>query len=99
MDYESERTRQLGCWDGVAACTGPINKWTTTSTTPSFEPDTDYCDFLIDIGFGKNCPSETRDFRRKTIKANYQAMMAGGARGWPLSICVREMGFMGGFLM
>lgn len=72
MDYESERTRKLGCWDGVAACTGPIDKWTTTSATPDFQPDLDYCDFLIDIGFGKNCPSETRDFWRKTIQANYQ---------------------------
>ncbi|KAK5214138.1 hypothetical protein LTR41_000330 [Exophiala xenobiotica] len=72
MDYESERTRKLGCWDGVAACTGPIDKWTTASATPNFQPDLDYCDFLIDIGFGKNCPSETRDFWRKTIQANYQ---------------------------
>jgi hypothetical protein len=72
MDFESERTRKLGCWDGVAACTGPIDKWTTTSATPDFQPDFDFCDFLIDIGFGKNCPSETRDFWRKTIQANYQ---------------------------
>jgi pimeloyl-ACP methyl ester carboxylesterase len=72
LDYESERTRKLGCWDGAAACTGPINKWTTTQVTPDFEPDTDYCDFLIDIGFGKNCPSEVREFWRKTIKSNYK---------------------------
>ena len=72
MDYESERTRKLGCWDGVAACTGPIDKWTTKSATPDFQPDLDYCDFLIDIGFGKNCPQETREFWRKTIQANYQ---------------------------
>lgn len=72
MDYESERTRKLGCWDGVAACTGPIDKWTSKTSTPDFQPDLDYCDFLIDIGFGKNCPQETRDFWRKTIQANYQ---------------------------
>ncbi|KIW49317.1 hypothetical protein PV05_11009 [Exophiala xenobiotica] len=72
MDYESERTRKLGCWDGVAACTGPIDKWTTKSATPDFQPDLDYCDFLIDIGFGKNCDQATREFWRKTIQANYQ---------------------------
>ncbi len=72
MDYESERTRKLGCWDGVAACTGTINEWTSTSPTPNFEPTTDYANFLIDIGFGKNCDSETRDFWVKTIKSNYQ---------------------------
>ncbi|KIW97802.1 uncharacterized protein Z519_01386 [Cladophialophora bantiana CBS 173.52] len=72
LDYESERTRKLGCWDGVAACTGPIDMWTTKTPTPDFQPDIDYCDFLIDIGFGKDCPQETRDFWRKTIQANYQ---------------------------
>jgi len=72
MDYESERTRKLGCWDGIDACTGPINKWTTTQSTPQFEPDTDYCDFLIDIGFGKDCDASVRSFWRETIKANYQ---------------------------
>jgi len=72
MDYESERTRQLGCWDGVAACTGPIDQWTSKTATPDFQPDLAYCDFLIDIGFGKGCPQETREFWRKTIQANYR---------------------------
>lgn len=72
MDNESERTRSLGCWDGAEACTGPINKWTTNEKTPDFEPDTDYCDFLIDIGFGKDCDKAAREFWRKEIKANYQ---------------------------
>ena len=72
LDYESPRTRELGCWDGVDACTGPIDQWTTTKTTPDFEPDNDFCNFLIDIGFGKNCPQSTRDFWIKTIKSNYQ---------------------------
>lgn len=72
LDFESERTRQLGCWDGVAVCTGPIDRWTVNEATPNFEPDNDYCNFLIDIGFGKTCPQETRDFWIKTIKSNYQ---------------------------
>ena len=72
LDYESPRTRELGCWDGAEACTGPINQWTTNKATPDFEPDNDYCNFLIDIGFGKNCPQSTRDYWIKTIKSNYQ---------------------------
>lgn len=72
MDNESERTRKLGCWDGADACTGPIDKWTTTQTTSSFEPDDDFTNFLIDIGFGKDCDKSVRDFWNKTIKANYQ---------------------------
>lgn len=71
MDYESERTRNLGCWDGPSLLTPDIDAWTATADS-SFEPSTKYCDFLIDIGFGKECPSETRDFWRKEIKANYQ---------------------------
>ena len=73
MDYESERTHKLGCWDGVEACTGPINEWTTNQATPDdWTPTTEYADFLIDIGFGKNCDKETRDFWRDEIKANYK---------------------------
>ena len=72
LDAETLRTRELGCWDGIDACTGPINQWTTNKTTPDFEPDNEFCNFLIDIGFGKNCPQSTRDFWTKTIKSNYQ---------------------------
>lgn len=72
MDNESERTRKLGCWDGAAECTGPINKWTTTQTTSKFEPDDEFTNFLIDIGFGKDCDKSVRYFWNKTIKANYQ---------------------------
>ncbi|KAI9820696.1 MAG: hypothetical protein M1827_005065 [Pycnora praestabilis] len=89
LDYESERTRRLGCWDGAEACTGPINKWTTNDHTPNFEPDDDYCNFLIDIGFGKNCPSDVRSFWQKTIKGNYQGD-DGRRRGRMAAINLRE---------
>lgn len=72
MDAETARTRELGCWDGIDACTGPINNWTTNKDTPHFEPDDEFCNFLIDIGFGKNCDKSVRDFWTKTIKSNYQ---------------------------
>ena len=72
MDCESERTRKLGCWDGAAACTPSINEWTTTSSTPDFEPGAGFANFLIDIGFGKDCPGEARDYWVKEINANYR---------------------------
>ena len=72
LDSESERTRSLGCWNGIDACTGPINNWTTTKATPDFEPDDEFCNFLIDIGFGKNCDSSVRDYWKRTIKSNYR---------------------------
>ncbi|RHZ69154.1 hypothetical protein CDV55_103119 [Aspergillus turcosus] len=72
LDYESERTRQLGCWNGPADLKTNIERWTTTTTTPDFEPHTEYCDFLIDIGFNKDCPKDVREFWRRTIKENYR---------------------------
>lgn len=80
MDYESERTRKLGCWDGAAACTGPIDQWTTTQITSNFEPDDEFCNFLIDIGFGKICEKSVRDFWKQTIKGNYRGGMCGRYR-------------------
>jgi len=72
MDYENPRTVELGCWDGRKDVTPVINETTTTEDTPNFEPGTDYCNFLIDIGFGKDCDKETRDFWTQTIKSNYK---------------------------
>ncbi|KAL8822591.1 MAG: hypothetical protein Q9191_006675 [Dirinaria sp. TL-2023a] len=72
LDFESERSRTLGCWDGPTSLTGNIDEWTTKQTTPDFEPTDEYCNFLIDLGFGKKCDSSVRDFWLKTIKGNYQ---------------------------
>ena len=71
MDCESERSRQLQCWDGSTIVTGFVNQWTSDIATPDFEPDNGYCDALIDIGLNE-CSSEQRDFWRKTIKDNYR---------------------------
>ena len=72
MDYESERARKLGCWDGAASCTPSINEWTTNSSTPDFEPSTPFCDFLVDTGFGTECPQSVRDYWRSEVKSNYK---------------------------
>ncbi|KAK3615685.1 hypothetical protein LTR22_027335 [Elasticomyces elasticus] len=72
MDYESERTRSLGCWNGPEDLQANIEAWTTNEKTDDFEPHEDYANFLIDIGFGKNCPKEARDYWLKEIKANYK---------------------------
>jgi len=72
LDYESERTRKLGCWDGPLELKSNINVWTTNDTTSSFKPSEDYCNFLIDIGFGKDCPKDVRDFWIQMIQSNYE---------------------------
>lgn len=72
LDYESERTRKHGCWNGPEDLAPSIKKWTTTETVSDFEPGEDYSNFLIDIGFGKNCDKKTRQYWNDTIRANYQ---------------------------
>ena len=71
MDYESERTRQLGCWNGPEALSTSINEWTTNSSTSDFKPTEDYCNFLIDIGMGKEISDSDRQFWVETIQSNY----------------------------
>lgn len=67
MDSESERTRSLGCWDGIDACTGTIEKWTTTKATPGFEPD-DHCKALFEIVIScSRLLSELRDMLEEQI--------------------------------
>ncbi|KAL8757636.1 MAG: hypothetical protein Q9199_002061 [Rusavskia elegans] len=56
LDYESERTRSLGCWNGPSLLTGSIDAWTSKNPTPDFEPEDEFCNFLIDM----------------TIKSNYR---------------------------
>lgn len=70
MDYESERTRQLGCWD--CPLYPYINEWSTTEPTPDFVPSDDYSDYLIDIGFSKGVDPKVRQFWRDTIRENYR---------------------------
>jgi len=71
LDFESEKTRELGCWNAPKDLTVNIDKWTSLKPVSDFEPGNDFSDFLIDIGFGKDCPQDVRDFWRNEIKANY----------------------------
>ncbi|KAI5371127.1 putative alpha/beta hydrolase-1, epoxide hydrolase [Septoria linicola] len=89
MDYESSRTRALGCWGGFDALAGTIKEWTTKTPTPDFFPSADYCNFLIDVGFGQDCPAETRKLWTETIQANYKGD-DGRRRGRMAAINLRE---------
>ena len=73
MDFESATTRELGCWDGPGLLTPFIDEWTTTSTSSAdLKPSEEYANALIDIGFGKNCASDVRQFWIDTIQSNYR---------------------------
>ncbi|KAF2737614.1 alpha/beta hydrolase fold family protein [Polyplosphaeria fusca] len=72
LDNESQRTRDLGCWDALALLQPNIDAWTSEVQTAGFEPGDAYADFLIDIGFGKECAQDVRAFWRAEIAKNYQ---------------------------
>lgn len=71
LDAESERSRQLHCWNGPDIIIPFVEQWTSNQATPEFEPDTGYCDALIDVGFNE-CSAEVREFWRSNIKSNYR---------------------------
>lgn len=73
LDFESAKTRELGCWDAPRDLTPVIEGWTAKDKTPvdDFRPGNEFADFLIDIGFGKDCAQDVRDFWRNEIAQNY----------------------------
>ncbi|KIX98659.1 uncharacterized protein Z520_05960 [Fonsecaea multimorphosa CBS 102226] len=71
MDSESPRSRDLGCWDGPGATSGLVTLAGDLTPAHDFEPGSGYCDFLMDIGFGKTVDQKTKDFWAETIKSNY----------------------------
>lgn len=71
MDYESAKSRELGCWDGPGACAGLVTLAGDLQPAHDFEPGDDYYNFLMEIGFGKTVTDETRNFWANTIKNNY----------------------------
>ncbi|KAL2025698.1 hypothetical protein VTO58DRAFT_103924 [Aureobasidium pullulans] len=70
LDFESPKTRELGCWNAPEDLTSVIDGWSKPAND-GFRPGNDFSDFLIDIGFGKDCDSSVRDFWRKEIANNY----------------------------
>ncbi|KAF7910049.1 uncharacterized protein EAF01_003767 [Botrytis porri] len=68
MDYESERTRSLGCWNASAA---PKSTADLRLLTEDFEPDDEYCNLLVNIRFN-DCSYDVREFWIRTIKETYR---------------------------
>lgn len=71
MDCESDRTRQLGCWDPRTSLTDLITSLTSTEPTPDFIPTDDYCDFIVTSGFGANTSDSVRKQWHSLVKKNY----------------------------
>jgi hypothetical protein len=70
MDAESPRAFALGCWDALDSLAHLIK---TDFGIPNndFVPSESFMGFLVESGFGKDCPADVRDFWSKETATNY----------------------------
>lgn len=71
MDYESPKSRELGCWNAPEGLTPVIEGWTSSTPTPDFQPGADFTNFLLSSGFGEFCTQEAKEFWEAEIARNY----------------------------
>mgnify|MGYP003670599793 FL=1 len=82
MDFESARSQQLGCWDGVAFCTPAIDAL-ADSVDEDWTVATEFCDAVLAAGLGEGVSDEERTFWHATFQKNY----AGDAGRKRLRMC------------
>lgn len=82
MDNESQRSRDLGCWDGAEVCT-PLIEGLSEPVGDDWTVDDDFCDFILSAGMGGASSPEERERWHATQKADY----AGDAGRKRLRMC------------
>ena len=70
MDDESQRSRDLGCWDGEAFCTPTIDEFSRSVGDDWVVPD-DFVAKLLDSGLGDTVTPDEHAFWLRTYRANY----------------------------
>ncbi|MBN9098237.1 MAG: alpha/beta hydrolase [Pseudonocardia sp.] len=70
MDYESQRSRDLGCWDGISFCT-PAIEALAESVGDDWVIPVELVDAVLQEGFGDNVPPEERTFWHATHQNSY----------------------------
>ena len=70
MDYESQRSRGLGCWDGIEFCTPSIEALSEEAGDDWVVP-TEFVDAVLGAGLGENVSDEERTFWHETHQRNY----------------------------
>jgi pimeloyl-ACP methyl ester carboxylesterase len=70
MDYESQRSRDLGCWDGIAFCTPAIDAL-AGSVGDDWVIPVELVDAVLAEGFGEDVPPDERTFWHTTHQQNY----------------------------
>ncbi|MDA0170116.1 alpha/beta hydrolase [Solirubrobacter taibaiensis] len=88
MDFESQRSRDLGCWDGIAFCTPAIDALAAPVGDDWVIP-TELVDAVLQEGLGDDVSAEERSFWHTTYQHNYTGD-AGRARVRTSSINLRD---------
>jgi pimeloyl-ACP methyl ester carboxylesterase len=70
MDYESQRSRDLGCWDGIAFCTPSVDALAENVGDDWVVP-TEFVDAVLEAGLGQDVAPEERTFWQETHQKNY----------------------------
>lgn len=70
MDFESQRSRDLGCWDGIAFCTPAIDALAEPVGDDWVIP-IELVDAVLKEGLGEDVTSEERAFWHSTYQQNY----------------------------
>lgn len=71
MDSESQRTRDLGCWDIAPIGDSLISGWSSTTATPDFTLDDGFVGLLATLGVGQNADPALVQAMTSDTKANY----------------------------
>lgn len=70
MDFESQRSRELGCWDGIEFCTPSIDALAESVGDDWVVPE-EFVDAVLGAGLGDDVTSEERSFWHATHQQNY----------------------------
>lgn len=70
MDSESQRSRDLGCWDGIEFCTPSINALAETVNDDWVVPS-EFVDAVLEAGLGEDVTPDERSFWHATHQQNY----------------------------
>ena len=70
MDFESQRSRELGCWDGVAFCT-PAIEALATEVGDDWVIPVELVDATLAEGMGDDVPDDERAFWHRAHQENY----------------------------
>lgn len=70
MDYESRRSRDLGCWDGIEFCTPSIDGLAESVGDDWVVPG-DFVDAVLAAGLGEDVTADERSFWHATHQRNY----------------------------